>query len=105
MTPRESTPTIDKLVACPRAERYDLLESIVVAEFKATLLMSADEQLEVDESFFDAGFTSLRITEVKDRLEAQLGCDISTNVLFNSPTIERLLDHLTGDVLGELFAE
>lgn len=97
------TPTVEMLRAYPRSERYDALEALVMAEFRATLLMSDDEQLDLDQSYFDAGFTSLRITEIKERLEALLGCDISTNVLFNSPTVERLLEHLTGEVLTELF--
>lgn len=103
MAVRKPTPTIEMLRACPRSERYDALEAVVTGEFKATLLMSDDEQLDLDESYFDAGFTSLRITEIKERLEALLGCDISTNVLFNSPTVERLLEHLTGEVLIGLF--
>jgi acyl carrier protein len=99
----ERTPTIERLEALPLSERDDALEQLVVAEFKATLLMSDDEELLLDESFFDAGFTSLRITEIKERLETLLGCEISTNLLFNSPTVERLLEHLTGDVLPEFF--
>jgi acyl carrier protein len=59
----------------------------------------------MDESYFDLGFTSLRITEIKERLETAFGRPISTNLLFNSPTIEQLMDHLTGEVLAELFAE
>jgi hypothetical protein len=103
MTMVERTPTIERLAALPLSEREDALEQLVVAEFKATLLMSDDEELLLDESFFDAGFTSLRITEIKERLETLLGCEISTNLLFNSPTVERLLEHLTCDVLPEFF--
>jgi acyl carrier protein len=99
----ERTPTIERLQDLPLSERADALEHLVVAEFKATLLMSDEEELPLDESYFDAGFTSLRITEIKERLETLLGCEISTNVLFNSPTVERLLEHLTGDVLPEIF--
>jgi len=57
----------------------------------------------VDGSFFDLGLTSLRLTEVKQRLETMLGCGINANVLFNRPTVSQLMEHLTGDVLAELF--
>jgi acyl carrier protein len=98
------TPTIERLQALPRSERADALEAIVVAEFKTALLMTDDENLRLDESFFDAGFTSLLVVDIKQRLEEMLGCSISANVLFNSPTLERLIEHLTDEVLTDLFA-
>jgi acyl carrier protein len=87
----------------PISERYEALEELIVAEFKATLLMTEDEDLPSDVSFFDVGFTSLRIAEIKERLESLLGCAVSANVLFNSPTLDRLMQHLTEGVLGYLF--
>jgi acyl carrier protein len=104
MAMTEITPTVEWLRAMPRSERRDALESVVVAEFKATLMMADNEELPLDESFFDAGLTSLLIADIKQRLEQLLGCAISANVLFNSPTVERLLAHLTDEVLPELFA-
>jgi aryl carrier-like protein len=99
----EATPTIERLRELPLSERHEVLGELVVREFKATLLMAEDEELLYDASFFDMGFTSLRIAEIKERLEAMLGCGISANVLFNSPTLERLVEHLTGGVLAHLF--
>ncbi len=66
-------------------------------------MMADDEDLPLDMSYFELGFTSLRITEIKERLEAQLGRKISTNVLFNSPTTERLISYLADEVLADLF--
>jgi acyl carrier protein len=92
------------LRALPRAERRDALEAVVVEEFKSTLLMPEDEDLPVDQSFFDLGFTSLRITEAKQRLETLLGQPISANVLFNSPTVDELVDYLIAEVLADVLA-
>lgn len=78
----------------PRAARQETLEAVVVAEFKSALLMADDEEIELDASFFDLGLTSLLVVDIKDRLEKQLGCAISANTLFNSPTIERLVEYL-----------
>lgn len=105
MAMRQSTLKIAELGLLSRAERAEALEELVVAEFKATLLMSDDEELPLDQSYFDLGFTSLRITEIKERLENALDCGISTNVLFNSPTVERLLEYLTSEVLTTLFTD
>ncbi len=77
------------------------LEATLEREFRAALLMTEDDELPFDQSFFDLGLTSLGITELKERLEYLLGCEINTNVLFNSPTIERLLEHLAERLLGE----
>ncbi|MET7289765.1 acyl carrier protein [Streptomyces sp. NPDC005573] len=89
----------------PRSERSEALESIVVKEFKDTLLMTGDEEFPLSESFFDMGFTSLRVTEAKQRLERRLDCSISSNVLFNNPTAEQLMAYLMTEVLVDLFPE
>lgn len=66
-------------------------------------MMTDGEDLPPDVSYFERGFTSLRITEIKERLETQLDRRISTNVLFNSPTMERLIAYLAEEVLVDLF--
>ncbi|HKN53679.1 MAG TPA: acyl carrier protein [Amycolatopsis sp.] len=96
--------TIDELRELPLSERREGLGDLVATEFRTTLMMADDEDLPLDVSFFELGFTSLRIIEIKERLETRLGRRISTNVLFNSPTMERLIDYLAGEVLEDLFA-
>jgi acyl carrier protein len=87
--------TAVQLRALPATARREALETILDAEFRTALLMSDEDELPVDQSYFDLGLTSLGITDLKVRLETLLECEISTTVLFNSPTIEHLLDHLT----------
>jgi aryl carrier-like protein len=97
------TPTVQRLAALPRSERRDELAALVVAELKTTLLMTGDDELPMDESLFDLGLSSLRLTEVKQRLDVLLGRTISVSSLFNRPTVAALLTHLTDEVLPELF--
>jgi len=99
-----STPTIQRLRALPRSERRDALQALVVREFKATLLMAEEDELPMEQSFFDLGMTSLGLTEVKQSLEDRLGRAISANSLFNRPTMNALVAHLTDEVLPEMFA-
>lgn len=66
----------------------------MVREFKAALLMTAADELPLDESFFDLGLTSLMLTDVKQRLETLLGLPINASELFNRPTVEQLIDYL-----------
>src|SRR5215472_16164010 len=99
----QSMLAIDRLQELPLSERREGLEELIVTEFRTTLMMTDDEDLSFDTSYFELGFTSLRITEIKERLERQLGCSISTNVLLNSPTMERLISYLADEVLADLF--
>jgi acyl carrier protein len=94
---------IERLCDLPLAERREGLEELVVTEFRTTLMMTDDEDIPFDMSYFELGFTSLGITEIKERLETQLGRSVSTNVLFNSPTIERLIAYLADEVLADVF--
>lgn len=94
---------IERLCELPLSDRREGLEELVVAEFKTALMMTDDEDLPFDMSYFELGFTSLRITEIKERLEAQLDRSISTNVLFNSPNVQCLISYLTDVVLVDLF--
>lgn len=102
-TVTQDAPALAELRDLPRSERRDTLEDLVVAEFRAALQMEPHEPFATDSSYFELGFTSLLIIEVKDRLELLLGHPVSANVLFNLPTVDRLLDHLTGEVLAGLF--
>lgn len=92
-----------RLQELPRSERWNSLESYVVAEFKATLMITDEEILSPNQNYFELGLTSLGLMEIKERLEAQLGDGISTTVLFNYPTVQKLLNYLVSDVLRSLF--
>lgn len=97
------TQTILHLRGLPLFERREALETLLTNEFKSTLLMTDVDELPLDASFFDMGLTSLRLSEIKQGLEARLGCGINANVLFNRPTVAQLMAHLTDDVLADLF--
>lgn len=98
------TPAVARLAELARPERRDFLTELVVAEFRDTLLMTEeDEELDTGTSFFDLGLTSLRLTEVKQRLETLLACGIDANTLFNSPTVDALVGHLADTGLAEYF--
>lgn len=97
------TVVVDQLQSLSKPERFAALETIVVTEFKAALLMTEDEELPLDDSFFDLGLTSLGMTDVRQRLEVLLGRGIGSTMLFNNPTVDQLMDRLTTDVLADLF--
>lgn len=94
---------VEKLRELPRSERLDELTAVVLAEFRCVLLMTDEDLLPMDENYFSLGVTSLSLMEIKERLELRLGAPISAATLFNHPTIEQFIDHLTDDVLAEVF--
>jgi acyl carrier protein len=96
-------PVATELQALPKSERRSALEAVVVQAFKAALLMSDHDELPLDANYFELGLTSLRVTEIKQRLEAQLGAEIDASVLFSSPTVGQLMTHLTTAGLPRLF--
>ncbi len=98
-TSETASPALQRLAALPRSERRTVLEELVVDEFKQALSMAQDDEFAIDESFFDIGCTSLRLLEIAKRLEELLGRPVSTNQMFNNPTIEDLLDHIIADLL------
>lgn len=98
--PAATSPALARIVSLPGSEQREALATLVVAEIRAALLMADDEELPNDVSYFDLGLTSLRLVEVKERLETLLGRGINANVLFNSPTVKRLLDYLVEDLLA-----
>lgn len=99
-----TTTAVRTLLDLPGPERLERLEAMVAGEFRAALLMEPDEPLAVDAPYFELGLTSLRITEAKKRLERLLGVAISSNVLFNRPTVAQLTAYLADEALPEVFA-
>jgi acyl carrier protein len=84
------------LVDMPWSERRDVLTEIVVGQFRTALLMGQDEELPMNTSYFDMGLTSLRLTAIRQHLEHELDAGIDATVLFNRPTLNDLVDYLTG---------
>jgi acyl carrier protein len=90
----ETSFTAEQLSALPRSERQEVLETLVLEQFKTALLMDADEELPLESGFFDLGLTSLRLIDIRQRLEELLGMGIDTTALFNRPTIDQLVAYL-----------
>lgn len=103
MTP--DTAELTRLRLIPASDRAEALEELVVAEFRAAMMLADHEDLPLDESFFDLGLSSLRLVELKERLEALLGRPVSASALFNRPTVQRLLQYLREQVLADIFSE
>lgn len=92
------TPSLARDV--PRSERRDTITALVAAEFKAALLMADRDELPLDENYFDLGLTSLRLVEIRDRLEEMLERPVNVTLLFNRPTVRQTVDDLLTTIYG-----
>ncbi|MGD1930337.1 MAG: SDR family NAD(P)-dependent oxidoreductase [Leptolyngbyaceae cyanobacterium] len=87
-----------QLAATPRAQQRALLDGHVCAQI-SQLLGFAPEKLDRQAGFFDLGLDSLTAMELKNSLQASLGCSLPATVTFDYPTVERLLDYLAEQLL------
>jgi acyl carrier protein len=97
----DDPPALAAVLRLPRSDRRSALEALVGGEFKRALLMSERDELPLDENYFDLGLTSLRASEIKQRLEAELQCELDTSVLFSSSTVRQIVDHVAAAVLPD----
>lgn len=91
------------LKGAPAAERRAGLFNYVRSRVAATLGMKSADQLGYRQRLFDLGLDSLMALDVKNRLEAELGVSLRSTLLFDYPTVEALVNHLTGEALSPLF--
>jgi len=89
-----------RLLAAPGADFDDEVERLATAVFRDALLAPDDEELPADQTFFELGLTSLRMVEVRERLEEMFGVEIATVALFDHPTIDGLSGHLVDLLSG-----
>lgn len=101
----ERTPTIERLLRLPRSERLDALRTVVETEFRQALLMTVEDYLPVDESYFDLGLTSLSMSALRQRIEDLLGVTLDATVLFNEPTLTRFMAYLQRDALATVVGD
>ncbi|MFK4267783.1 acyl carrier protein [Streptomyces milbemycinicus] len=99
----EPANAVDLLLSLPRARRRQTLADLVDGEVREVLLLPEDAEMGADVSFFDLGMTSLRLTELRQRLTRMLDRRIEIEALFEHPTSQGLTDHLADTVLPDVF--
>ncbi|GHC53183.1 non-ribosomal peptide synthetase [Streptomyces flavofungini] len=69
----------------------------VVRDIVAHVLKSPVDQLDDDSGFHDLGLDSIRLTQLAHRLAERLGTPLQPTVLYDHPSVRRLIDHLVAD--------
>ncbi|QDP80092.1 SDR family NAD(P)-dependent oxidoreductase [Nocardia otitidiscaviarum] len=77
------------------AERRSHLLEVVLAEVATVLGHTETGEVDPDRAFRDLGFDSLTAVELRDRLGAAIGVTLPATTVFDHPSPERLVAHLT----------
>ena len=74
--------------------RPALLLAHVRSQVAKVLGLGPSKAIDLQHGFFELGMDSLTAVELRNRLQASLGCTLASTLAFDYPTIEGLLEHL-----------
>jgi acyl carrier protein len=89
---------LQKLEQTPDNKRHDVLLESIRSEIARVLGLA--QAPAIKQGFIELGMDSLMAVELKNRLESQLGCSLSSTLMFNYPNIEELVNYLAKEVLA-----
>ena len=92
----------DALLSSPYPQRSKLLIKLLESGINLVIGANENESIGLRKPLFDLGLDSLTAVELKNRIEANLGCALSPTLLFDYPTLEALSEHLKS-LIPELF--
>jgi acyl carrier protein len=84
--------------------RPALLLAQIRFQVAKVLGLSPSKAVDLQHGFFELGMDSLTAVELRNRLQASLGCTLPTTLAFDYPTIEGLQEHLIEKLAGLGFA-
>ncbi|QSQ15455.1 type I polyketide synthase [Myxococcus landrumensis] len=85
----------------PRERRAELMTAWVREEVARVLGFPSATAVKLDQGFVDSGMDSVTAVELRSRLSARLGVQVSSTVAFDHPSVQALSTHLLRDVLRE----
>ena len=96
---------VEQLRTAPEGARRSMLADHVQQVVGGVLGFTAGRRIGLSEGFFDAGLDSLMAVELRNRLQRSTGGQLSATVAFDHPDVNRLVDHLIGELaLGSVEA-
>ncbi|WP_188133944.1 type I polyketide synthase [Chitinophaga sp. CF418] len=85
-----ATSKTDLSLIADDVEREDLIKRELLRLVKQVLAIGDDEQVDLTRSFSDMGMDSILLVKYVQYINSQLGLNVTTNMLFNYPTISGL---------------
>nr|VFJ72078.1 MAG: Acyl transferase domain-containing protein [Candidatus Kentron sp. FW] len=91
---------IESLKNMPPEEQRNYLFAHIQSELGQVLGFDPSQPMDPQTGFTDLGMDSLMVVESRNRLQTSLGHSLSLAVLFNYSTLDALVDHIAGKLLG-----
>lgn len=77
----------------------------MAAQIAGVLDLPTSEPVLPRQGFFDMGMDSLTSVELRNRIQADLGCSLPSTVAFDFPNLDTLVGYLADNVLGSITLE
>jgi NAD(P)-dependent dehydrogenase (short-subunit alcohol dehydrogenase family)/acyl carrier protein len=91
---RKQPEFLEEYAAAAPHRRPGLLLAHVCSQVAKVLGLSPSKAIDLQHGFFELGMDSLTAVELRNRLQASLGCALPSTLAFDYPTIDGLLEHL-----------
>jgi myxalamid-type polyketide synthase MxaB len=85
---------LEILLSTPQAQRNKRLLELLESAVNQVIGAHETESIGLRKPLFDLGLDSLTAVELKNRIEKNLQCVLSSTLLFDYPTLEALSEHL-----------
>ena len=97
---RSGGPSLRSLLAqTPQRERPSAVATFIAAQVARVLGLPSAAEIDHETGFFDLGMDSLTSVELRNRLQAELGCQLPTTSMFDFPNVGALARFVVREVL------
>jgi acyl transferase domain-containing protein len=95
------TPDRERLAAAPAGDRPALVRGLVRELAAEVMGVDAPSQVPVDVPIMELGLTSLMAVDLRNRLAAATGLELPAALLYDHPTFEAVIAHVSGRMGSE----
>jgi len=96
---KQSANILQKLQLAPPKQRATVLTTYVCEELASVLGHISIEAIDTQITFTQMGIESLMAMELTNRLQSSLNCRLPSSLVFQYPTVEKLVNYLMTEVL------
>ncbi|GHF69464.1 hypothetical protein GCM10010218_58640 [Streptomyces mashuensis] len=91
---RAEVPFAERLAGRPAAEQREMVAELVRGEVAVVLGFTDTDEIGLDRTFQQLGFTSLSAVELRDRLLESSGVQLAATLVYDHPTTAALIEHV-----------
>lgn len=92
-------PLLEEMEQAPASERKALLANYIRSQVADILGFGAPDRVDPRQGFFRMGMDSMMTVQLRNRLEATLGCALPPTLAFEYPTVESIAQFIDGTIV------